>query len=72
MRFRENKIVSHLLDECTRAKICDLNKLATMEFSRTDREQFAMLIGYSLTCFEELNYVSDETWRRAAKEEVGG
>jgi len=31
------------------------------DFSQEDREQFAQLIGYSLSGFGELSYVSDET-----------
>jgi hypothetical protein len=41
-RFRDNKIVRFLLE----AGPYDLNKLALMNFSRADQEQFAQLIGY--------------------------
>lgn len=63
-RFRENKIVSFLL---ARGGF-DLNDLAAMQFPAEDREQFAMLIGYSLGGFSELSYVSDETYMRAEAE----
>lgn len=63
MRFKENKIVSFLLDVGPN----DLNSLAFMNFSNEDREQFAMLIGYSLSGFGELSYVSDKTYERAVK-----
>lgn len=61
LRFKENKIVRFLLD----AGPFDMNKLALMPFSAEDREQFAQLIGYSLDGFEELSYVTDETYERA-------
>lgn len=55
-RFKENAIVRFLLD----AGPFDMNTLACREFSREDREQFAQLIGYSLSGASELSYVSDE------------
>ena len=58
LRFKKNAIVRFLLD----ASPYDLNKLALMNFSQEDREQFAQLIGYDLSGFGELPYVSDETW----------
>ena len=60
-RFKENSIVRYLLD----AGPFDMNKLALIPFPDEDREQFAMLIGYSLTGFSELSYVSDETFKNA-------
>ncbi len=61
LRFKPNAIVRFLLD----AGPYDLNKLALMPWSDEDREQLAMLIGYSLSGFSELSYVSDETYERA-------
>lgn len=61
LRFKENKIVSHLLDHGG----MDMNYLAVQGFSQEDEEQFAQLIGYSLSGFSELSYVSDETLDRA-------
>ena len=55
LRFRENAIVRHLLDHGG----IDLNKLALLKFSQADREQFAQLIGYSVSGYHELSYVSD-------------
>jgi len=63
IRFKENAIVRHLLGNGG----IDLNKLARMEFSSEDREQFAQLIGYSLSGFSELSYVSDETYSAAER-----
>ena len=61
IRFKENAIVRFLLD----AGPFDLNQLAVMPFSDEDREQFAMLIGYSFNGFGELGYVSSDTYQRA-------
>ena len=61
IRFQENKIVRYLLDYGG----IDLNQLARMYFSNNDREHFAQLIGYSLSGFAELSYVSDETLNAA-------
>lgn len=61
LRFKENKIVRFLLDEGS----FDLNILAAKGFSVEDREQFAQLIGYSLSGFSELNYVTYETYAAA-------
>lgn len=61
IRFKANAIVRFLLDRGP----FDLNTLGRMEFSDEDREQFAMLIGYSVGGFSELDYVSDETYEAA-------
>jgi len=63
MRFKENKIVRYLLD----AGGIDMNKLAIMPFDQNDREQFAQLIGYSLSGFSELSYASDVVVEAADK-----
>lgn len=60
-RFKPNRIVRTLLDT---GKL-DLNDLGCMEFSREDREQFAQLIGYSVTGFGELSYTSDEVYEES-------
>lgn len=65
LRFKKNAIVDFLLE----AGPFDLNQLAVMPFSQDDREQFAQLIGYSLSGFGELSYVSDETYERAASQQ---
>lgn len=65
MRFRENPIVRYLLDTHPYA---DMNHLAKVGlFSDEDREQFAMLIGYSLGGFSELPYVHHDTLVRAQR-----
>lgn len=65
LRFKANEIVKFLLDDGPN----DMNRLALIkQFSKEDREQFAQLIGYSLSGFGELSYVSDETYEKAAKQ----
>jgi hypothetical protein len=64
LRFKENAIVRHLLDT---HPACDMNKLATLDFSDDDRQQFAQLIGYSLDGYGSLaSYVSDDAYTAAA------
>jgi hypothetical protein len=65
-RFKENAIVTFLY-ETSHARGCGMNQLMLMPFNREDREQFAQLIGYSVSGFAELSYVSDEAARRAAE-----
>lgn len=60
-RFKANAIVRYLFDH----GCIDLNNLATLPFSQDDQEQFAQLIGYSLSAFSELSYVSDDTYGAA-------
>lgn len=55
-RFQSNAIVETLLAFGP----LDMNKLAVMEFDDGDREQFAQLIGYSISGFCELSYVTEE------------
>jgi len=56
LRFKANAIVQHLLDHGG----IDLNDIASLGFSREDHEQFAQLIGYSLSGASDLSYMSDE------------
>ncbi len=63
-RFKANAIVCHLIDT---HPSCDMNVLSRMDFSDEDRMQFAQLIGYSLSGYGELSYVSDESYDAAEK-----
>ena len=68
LRFIPNKIVQYILDNGG----IDLNQIAFKAqtgdgFSQEDQEQFAQLIGYSLSGFGSLSYVSDETYESAYK-----
>ena len=60
VRFKENAIVRFLLDWAS-PRGMDLNVLATMPFDCEDREQFAQLIGYSVSGFGDLSYASKQT-----------
>lgn len=57
VRFKPNEIVNYLLYNGP----FDLNHLATKKFSLEDQEQFAQLIGYSVSGFADLSYVSPDT-----------
>jgi hypothetical protein len=60
LRFRVNQIVRDLLDLGS----LDLNAIALREYSRADREELAMLIGYSVSGISELSYMRRSTIRR--------
>lgn len=68
IRFKENRIVRHLLENGG----IGLNDLAVLDFSQEDREQFAQLIGYSHSGSGDLGYVSDEVWLAAETMHVAG
>jgi len=57
IRFKENAIVRYLVSYGG----IDLNKIATMNFEREDREQLAQLIGYSVSGFGDLGYADKKT-----------
>lgn len=44
----------------------DLGKLMAMDFPQEDLEQFAQLMGYSISGYHELSYVSDESCAEAS------
>ncbi len=62
-RFIPNRIVEKLLEVAP----IDLNNIATMDFTNEEHEQFAQLIGYSVSGFGSLSYVSDETYNTAER-----
>ena len=64
IRFKENALVKYLLDWAS-ARGCSLNELARVPASRTDQEQLAQLIGYSVSGFGELYYARDKTVKAA-------
>ena len=55
-RFVANSLVRFLLD----AGPYDMYQLAFIQATDAERAQFAQLIGYSVSGFFELSYVSDE------------
>ena len=60
-RFQQNAIVRFLLD----AGPYDMNQLGLMPFTDDDFAQFAQLIGYSVSGYGELSYVSEESVAQA-------
>lgn len=61
-RFRPNALVQYLLDHGG----IDMNTLAALPgIHPEDREQFVQLIGYSVSGFCELSYVSRQAIRQA-------
>lgn len=67
VRFQANRVVKRLLDEAS-ARGIDMNFLRRQEGpTNEDWEHFAQLIGYSVSGWGNLSYVSDKTWSRADK-----
>lgn len=65
LRFKENQIIRKVLDYATQHGY-GLNAIAMDDYTDEDRMQLAQLIGYSLSGYGELSYVSDDSWNRAA------
>ncbi len=53
IRFKENAIVRYLLGTAHAAGV-DFNTIALLGFSDEDRQQFAQLIGYSVSGYGDL------------------
>lgn len=66
-RFRKNAIVNSMLEMGKLAGIFNLNTLALQQYSDEDRMQLAQLIGYSISGYGDLSYVSDESYSEAEK-----
>ena len=61
IRFVANELLRDLVDR----HVISLNELALKEYRQKDRVQFAQLIGYSLSGYESLSYVSEEAYAEA-------
>lgn len=62
LRFKANKIIRKLIDD----KIINLNDIALMDdVDQDDHNQFAQLIGYSLSGYGSLSYSDDYTYETA-------
>lgn len=66
VRFKKNPLVRFLLDDSTRRRSLDLNRIAIMGFPADDFNQLAQLIGYSHSGAP--SYVPDRVWNAAARE----
>ena len=64
-RFKENQVVRYFVDEGN----LSLNDLAreSDRFTQQDLEQFFQLIGYSVSGYGELSYVSDGSYEKAQR-----
>jgi hypothetical protein len=60
-RFRANAIVQHLL---THGSI-RWDQILIMDFSLADREQIAQQLGYSVERYNELHWISQESFESA-------
>lgn len=60
-RFKANKIIRYL---CDSGKL-NLNEIAIMPFPAEDRMQIAQLLGYSVSGYGDLSYVTDESYDAA-------
>ena len=63
-RFKKNGVVDALYEHGVKTGF-GLNELHCMDFSDEDRMQFAQLIGYSLSGYGELSYVTDDAYEAA-------
>lgn len=64
-RFKENRIVRWMLDQGRMGLRFDLSMVSACGFSSEDLMQFAQLLGYSVSGFCELYYVTNEAADRA-------
>ncbi len=66
IRFHANAIVRWMLEQGREGKRFDMNLIAMQDFSVEDQMQFAQLIGYSLSGYADLSYVTDESYEEAS------
>lgn len=71
VRFKENAIVRFLI-EWAADHGCGHNDLARMTFTDSDRQQFAQLVGHSLSGYGNLPYVSSDAYEVAVMMSTSG
>lgn len=64
VRLQGNAIVEWLVE----TKRINLNDIPVYQFDVDDLEQFWQLLGYSVSAYADLSFVSDETYFKAAAE----
>jgi len=68
LRFRKNRIVDKLL-EVASANGYSLNEIAidaaAGKYTKDEQRQLAQLIGYSVSGYGDLSYVTDRAWAAA-------
>ena len=69
VRFKPNAIVRYLENWASQRGM-SLNELAQMDFTEDDWMQFAQSIGYSLSGYGDLSYVSNASFKKAANAET--
>lgn len=67
VRFRSNAIVKKMLEWGEQGERFDLNRLAREKFTVHDEMQIAQLIGYSVSGFYSLSYVTPKAASKAEK-----
>lgn len=65
VRFKENRIVSAVLDVSYSKGYFGLNQIACGDYTPEERMQFAQLIGYSVSGYGDLSYASKESIAQA-------
>lgn len=64
VRFKENRIVSAVLEHASKAGY-SLNEIACGDFTDEEHMQFAQLIGYSVSGYGNLSYASEQSVSKA-------
>lgn len=71
LRFRNNEVVSRLLEEASKHGI-DMNFLRSLDLPNEDWVQFSQLIGYSVSGFGGLSFVTDDDYALATAPRPNG
>ena len=66
IRFKRNGLVDALYEHGVKTGL-GLNELHCMDFTEADRQQFAQLIGYSVSGYGDLSYVTVEAYEAAER-----
>lgn len=69
IRFKANEIVKRVLEHSERHGF-DLHELSGLEFTAEERMQFVQLLGYSVSGYGDLPYVSEVSYEAAARRAV--
>jgi hypothetical protein len=64
VKFKPNKIIEYLFD----IGALDLNRIAAMEFPAEDRMQLSQILGYSVSGYSDLSYVTNKSANKAFEE----
>ncbi len=67
-RFKRNEIVHKFYEMASEGRKYDLNDVAMGRFTKEDRAQFDQLIGFSVSGWGGMQYVTDEDYDLAQKE----